>query len=169
MKRLLILAAIVLCSVLFALLSGGEPVGADVTLEGDIGAATIRVEGEVTGVQYDGYSVYCNHDGYALVSVFDATEHGSLTIQGNVSGVEVVTAVDSEANDTELTWDEFCEEYGEMPPAPPDATNCDVWVDPGFLEPMGDYSDGGQGVADMNAAKFVSAIDWTGEAVWLFS
>lgn len=156
---------------LLALLVGLVPaaVSADVELRGDIGAATIRVEGQVTGVQYDGYSVYCNHEGYALVSVFDAVEHGSLTIQGDVSGVEVVTAVDSEANDTELTWDEFCDIYGEFPPPPPDATNTDVWVDPGFSQPMGDYSGGGESVADMNAKAFVASIDWTGQGTWLWT
>jgi hypothetical protein len=144
---------------------------ADTTLTGDIGAATIRVEGEVTGVQYDGYSVYCNHEGYALVSVFDATEHGSLTIQGNVSGVEVVTAVDSEANDTELTWEEFCDIYGEFPPAPPDASSCDVWTDPFNEGPsvMGDYSDGGQSVASMNDAAFLASVAIGPDSPWYWT
>ena len=74
-----------------------------------------------------------------------------------------------EAVSADMTWEEFCEEYGEMPPAPPCEDNCDVWVDPGFPEPMGDYSDGGESIAPMNAAKFVSAIDWTGQATWQFS
>jgi hypothetical protein len=160
--------------VLLALLVGLAPAAvlADVELTGDIGAATIRVEGEVTGVQYDGYSVYCNHDGYALVSVFDAVEHGSLTIQGDVSGVEVVTAVDSEANDTELTWDEFCDIYGEMPPAPPDGTNTDVWVDP-FKAPIASRAttedSEGPSIADMNAEAFLDSIDWTGQDTWLWT
>jgi len=68
-----------------------------------------------------------------------------------------------------MTWDEFCAIYGELPPPPPDSTNTDVWVDPGFPEPLGDYSGGGESIADMNASAFLAAIDWTGQDGWRFS
>ena len=67
-----------------------------------------------------------------------------------------------------MTWEEFVEEYGAMPPPPPDATNTDVWTNP-FNEPMGDYSDGGQSISDMNAEKFLDSIDWSGQQTWLWT
>ena len=63
-----------------------------------------------------------------------------------------------------MTWEEFVEEYGAMPPPPPDATNTDVWVDP-FQS--GDYSDGGDTPAEMDAKAF--KVDWTGNAVWYYT
>lgn len=66
-----------------------------------------------------------------------------------------------------MTWEEFVETYGEMPPAPPDASNTDVWVDPFTVQ--GDYSDGGESIHDMNSAAFIERIDWTGNEVWLWS
>jgi hypothetical protein len=71
----------------------------------------------------------------------------------------------------DMTWEEFCEEYGEFPPPPPDATNTDVWVDPFNEAPrvQGDYSDGGESVASMNAEAFLDSVDWAGQDVWLWS
>ena len=63
-----------------------------------------------------------------------------------------------------MTWEEFVEEYGAMPPPPPDASNTDVWVDP-FQS--GDYSDGGDTPAEMDAKAFV--VDWEGQDVWLWT
>ncbi len=128
-------------TVLVALVPG--TVSADVTLEGDIGAATIRVEGEVTGVDYDGYSVYANHDGYALVSVFDAVEHGSLTIHGDTGAYTVEVAVNADAEDVTLS-------EAQDAPAIPDSDD-----------------GGGQTIAQMNAASFT--VDWTGQEVWRWS
>jgi len=75
-----------------------------------------------------------------------------------------------------MTWEEFVEEYGAMPPPPPDASNTDVWpFDTPTLEPgvprivQGDYSDGGQSIADMNAEKWASERDWEGQDVWKYS
>jgi len=75
-----------------------------------------------------------------------------------------------------MTWKEFVEEYGAMPPPPPDATNTDVWpFDTPTFEPgvsrivQGDYSDGGQSISDMNAQAFLDSIDWTGQEVWKYS
>lgn len=69
-----------------------------------------------------------------------------------------------------LTWEEFVEEYGEMPPPPPDASNTDVWLfDTPTFEPMGDYSDGGQSVADMNAEKEALETCWAGQEYWLWT
>jgi hypothetical protein len=115
-------------------------VSADVTLEGDIGAATVRVEGEVTGVDYDGYSVFAQHDGYALVSVFDATEHGSLTIYGDTGDYTVEVAVDANAEDITLT------EYVASPTVQVDDGGGPT---PGELTPF--------------------TVDWEGQDVWLWT
>ena len=136
--------------VLLALLMGLVPaaVSADVELRGDIGAATIRVEGEVTGVDYDGYAVFANHDGYALVSVFDAYEHDSLTIIGNTGDYTVEVAVNGNAENITLTE------------AVPDIS---------VLLSSGNYSDGdgGQSIASMNADAWEP--DWSGEDYWLWT
>ena len=92
-----------LLAVILAFTLGIGTVSADVSLKGDIGAATIRVDGEVTSVTYEGTAVFANHDGYALVSVFDATSHDSLVIHGDFDSYEVQVAVDSQANDIELS------------------------------------------------------------------
>ncbi len=69
-----------------------------------------------------------------------------------------------------MTWEEFVEEYGAMPPPPPDATNTDVWpFDTPTLEPMGDYSGGGQSIKDMDNDVYLAGIDWTGQDVWLWT
>ena len=93
----------ILLAVILAFTLGIGTVSADVSLKGDIGAATIRVDGEVTSVTYEGTAVFANHDGYALVSVFDATSHDSLVIHGDFLSYEVQVAVDSQANDIELS------------------------------------------------------------------
>jgi hypothetical protein len=66
-----------------------------------------------------------------------------------------------------MTWEEFCEEYGELPPPPPDASNAGAWTDPFASQPQDDYSDGGPTIAQMNAASF--KVDWTGQEVWRWS
>ncbi len=135
------------CIVVVVLLLGllvAAKVSADVTLEGDIGAATIRVDGQVTGVEYDGYSVYANHDGYALVSVFDAVEHPSLTIYGDTGAYTVEVAVNAQAEDVTLT---------EAVPLP--AVDTD--------------ESGGPSIASMNAAAFLDSLDWSGNDVWRWS
>ncbi|MFA5054273.1 MAG: hypothetical protein WC565_09455 [Parcubacteria group bacterium] len=73
--------------------------------------------------------------------------------------------------DDPLTWEEFCAIYGEMPPGPPCEKNVDVWTDPFNEAPQvrGDYSGGGQSVADMNADAFLDALDWTGNTAWRFT
>jgi hypothetical protein len=109
-------------------------------LEGDIGAATVRVEGEVTGVDYDGYSVFAQHDGYALVSVFDAVEHGRLTIYGDTGDYTVEVAVNADAENITLS------EYVAAPT---------VRVD-----------DGG-GLTPGELTLFVP--DWTGNEVWRYT
>jgi len=70
-----------------------------------------------------------------------------------------------------MTWEEFVEEYGAMPPPPPDATNTDVWPfeTPTFEIQSGDYSDGGQSISDMNAEKFLENVEWDGQTVWLYT
>ena len=136
--------------VLLALLVGLIPaaVSADVELRGDIGAATIRVNGEVTGVSYDGYSVFAQYDGYALVSVFDAYEHDSLTILGNTGGYTVEVAVNGDAENIVLT----------------EAT-------PDIPIPLssGNYSGGGKSINDMNTEAFLAGIDWEGQSTWLWT
>jgi hypothetical protein len=117
---------------------------ADVTLEGDIGAATVRVEGEVTGVDYDGYSVFAQHDGYALVSVFDATEHGSLTIYGDTGDYTVEVAVNANADDIVLS------EAVDAPGAAP-------------------QDDGGQSIADMDAEAFLASVVIGPDSPWYWT
>jgi len=41
-------------------------------------------------------------------------------------------------------------------------------VDPFDIEASieGDYSDGGQSIADMNADRALASIDWTGQEIW---
>jgi len=70
-----------------------------------------------------------------------------------------------------MTWEEFCEVYGEFPPPPPDASNTDVWPfnSPTLEIQNGDYSDGGQSISDMNAEKWASERDWEGQNVWKYS
>ncbi|MCK9602375.1 MAG: hypothetical protein M0R06_25240, partial [Sphaerochaeta sp.] len=69
-----------------------------------------------------------------------------------------------------MTWEEFVEEYGAMPPPPPDASNTDVWpFDTPTLEPMGDYSGGGQRIKDMDNDVYLAGIEWEGEEVWLWT
>ena len=58
------------------------------------------------------------------------------------------------------------------PPPPPDATNTDVWVDPFGDSPADNPpvdDDGGQSIADMNAAADDWVHDWSGQEVWLYT
>ena len=112
---------------LLAILLMPSMVSADIELQGDIAAATITVQGEVTSVDYDGHAVFAQHDGYAIVSIFDATEHQSVTIHGNVESFTVDVAVDADANAIELN---IAEDILPQPTQNPD--------------------DGGTSVADMN-------------------
>jgi hypothetical protein len=68
--------------------------------------------------------------------------------------------------DESMTWEEFVEEYGAMPPPPPDASNTDVWVEP-VAEPVYEDDGGGQSIADMNADDFT--VDWTGQGYWCWT
>ncbi len=66
-----------------------------------------------------------------------------------------------------MTWEEFVEEYGEMPPPPPDATNTDVWV---FDTPtFGDYSDGGDTPAELDAEKFLASVSIGPDDPWYWT
>jgi hypothetical protein len=54
------------------------------------------------------------------------------------------------------------------PPVPPSEGNTETWVDP-FPEPVANDPGDGRSVAALDAERFVDGIDWTGQAVWLWS
>jgi hypothetical protein len=98
----------------------------------------------VTGVQYDGYSVYANHDGYALVSVFDATEHQTLTIYGDTGAYTVEVAVNADAE--AITLSEYVPEA-----------------------PKFEADDSGQSIASMNAEAFLASVAIGPESPWYWT
>lgn len=114
---------------------------ADMELQGEFAAATVIVDGEATGVEYNGNVVTHYVDGQTHISVFTATNQGSLVIKGDVSNLVVEVCANDHFEDTTLS---VVEPIVEAPQAP---------------EPVVEEKEAGPSIEEMNREQRIA--DWT--------